>query len=312
MSMRIYFFLIVLMLTSCVPLRKYQEMKESSDTCYAENQRLKNELRELEENTKEYEARVKILQSDNADLKRKNADLTDDVNVLKGQLKRLKDSYDDIAGASSSGSDEIRALLKKVNDANKELIEREDRINALERKRREEQAKLQELQDALDRKDAAVRALKDKISRALLGFDKNGLSVNIKNGKVYVSMDNKLLFRSASWVVDAKGKQALDKLADVLAVNRDINVLVEGHTDNVPYRGNAQIKDNWDLSVKRSTSIIRILLQSGKIDGERLTAAGRSKYCPVERNNSAAARAKNRRTEIILTPKLDEIFEILN
>lgn len=310
--MRVYLFLTIILISSCVPLRKYEEMRSQQEEYQVNNKKLKEKYRLLEEDSKEVAAQSDILKSENASLKGKVADLNSEKNVLKEQLKRIKDSYSNISGMSSAGSEEIKALLRKVKSANNELIERENRIIALEKTRRLEQAKLKELQDALNRKDAAVKALKDKISHALLGFKEKGLTVKVKNGKVYVSMDNKLLFKSGSWQVDQKGKQALVKLADVLAKNKDINVLVEGHTDNVPYRGKAQIKDNWDLSVKRSTSIIRILLLNKRIDGRRLTAAGRSKYCPLEKNNSSTARAKNRRTEIILTPKLDEVFKILD
>lgn len=310
--MRVYLFLVVVLLSSCVPLRKYEEMKAQNDEYLESNNELKEKCRLMEEEKRESIANVGTLKSKNSSLNDRIAELRSENNILKEQIKRLKDSYSDISNISSSGSEEIQSLLRKVKNANTELIERENRIIALERKRKLEQAKLQELQDALNRKDAAVQALKNKISKALLGFKNKGLTVNVKNGKVYVSMEDKLLFKSGSWQVDQRGRQALVKLADVLAKNKDINVVVEGHTDNVPYRGKVQIKDNWDLSVKRSTSIIRILLLNKHIAGSRLTAAGRSKYCPLKNNNSSASRAKNRRTEIILTPKLDEVFKILD
>lgn len=310
--MKLYVLLSLILLASCVPMRKYEEMKAENGEYIEANKKLKDNCRILEEDGRENKALAERLKKENADFNDKISGLRADNNILKEQIKRLKDSYANFSDASSSGSEEIQALLRKIKNANSELIERENRLIELERSRKLEQAKLQELQDALNRKDAAVRALKDKINKALLGFKNKGLSVKVKNGKVYVSMDNKLLFKSGSWLVDQRGRQALNKLAAVLAKNKDINVLVEGHTDNVPYRGKTQIKDNWDLSVKRSTSIIRILLQNRGIEGSRLTAAGRSKYCPVAKNNSSTARAKNRRTEIILTPKLDEVFKILD
>lgn len=310
--MRVYSFLIIILISSCVPLRKYEEMRTQHNEFQAENNSLKEKCRLLEEESREVIAKSEILKSSNNDIMGEIRKLRSDNNVLREQIKRLNDSYSNISAVSSSGSEEVKALLMKIKNANNELIAREDRIIALEKKRRIEQTKLEELQKVLRRKDAAVRILKDKISSALVGFEKKGLTVKVKNGKVYVSMEDKLLFKSGSWQVDQRGRQALDKLAGVLAKNKDINVLVEGHTDNIPYRGKAQIKDNWDLSVKRSTSIIRILLLNKNIEGRRLTAAGRSKYFPLERNTSAVARSRNRRTEIILTPKLDEIFKILD
>jgi chemotaxis protein MotB len=149
------------------------------------------------------------------------------------------------------------------------------------------------------------------VSDALLGFEGKGLTVHMKNGKVYVSMDEKLLFASGKWEVSSDGSSALRDLAKVLMKNPDINVLIEGHTDNVPYTGTGQVKDNWDLSVMRATAIVKILLANSKIDPKRFTTAGRSEYLPVDASNSTAARAKNRRTEIILSPKLDELLQII-
>jgi chemotaxis protein MotB len=177
----------------------------------------------------------------------------------------------------------------------------------------EKSAKLIELQEILSKKDADVQALKDKIKLALIGFEGSGLQVTEKNGKVYVSMDEKLLFASGKFSVDAKGELALNELAKDLEADTDINVMVEGHTDNVPFSAAsaAQIRDNWDLSVMRATTIVKTILKYGNIDPNRLTASGRGEYVPLDTDDTKEARAKNRRTEIILTPKLDALFEIL-
>ena len=156
-----------------------------------------------------------------------------------------------------------------------------------------------------------MNALKDKVSKALLGFENNGLTITEKNGKVYVSLDESLLFASGSVNVDPKGVDALKKLAEVLGNNKDVNVLIEGHTDDVPLSGKGKIKDNWDLSVLRATSIVKILLTDSGIDAKRLTPAGRGEFLPLDIADTPEARTKNRRTEIILTPRLDELFEIL-
>ena len=155
--------------------------------------------------------------------------------------------------------------------------------------------------------------MKEKIKQALQGFDGSGLTVFEKNGKVYVSMEEKLLFASGSFQIDQRGQEALKKLAGVLAMDPDINISIEGHTDNVPYKSasTAQIKDNWDLSVMRATTVVKTLLASGNIDPQRLTACGKGEYVPLDQADTKEARAKNRRTEIILTPKLDALFEIL-
>lgn len=141
---------------------------------------------------------------------------------------------------------------------------------------------------------------------ALKGVNEGDLSIEMKNGKVYVTLSNKLLFTSGSTVVDEAGKNALSKLANVLNDNKDIHVMVEGHTDT------DKGLDNWDLSVKRATSIVRILSDDYKVDPTRVTASGRGEFMPVASNKTAEGKGKNRRTEIILTPNLDELFTILN
>lgn len=169
-----------------------------------------------------------------------------------------------------------------------------------------------ELENVIASKDAAMTKLKNAISKALTNFEGNGLTVEQRNGKVYVSMENKLLFESGSWAVGAKGKQAVKQLGEVLAENPEIAILIEGHTDNVPYKGNEQLSGNWDLSAKRATAIVNILRENATINPENLTAAGRGEFAPVASNDTADGKAQNRRIEVILTPKLDEISKLLN
>jgi chemotaxis protein MotB len=171
---------------------------------------------------------------------------------------------------------------------------------------------LKEVEDAMARRDDAVRALRDKLQKALLGFNKSGLTVNVKDGKVYVSLTDKLLFASGSIEIDTKGKDALTELAKVLQTQPDINILVEGHTDNMKVTNLGQIKDNWDLSVLRSSAVVRFLTEEQKLDEKRVTASGRGEVVPVDKMNTSEARSKNRRIEIILTPKLDELYNLLN
>jgi len=167
------------------------------------------------------------------------------------------------------------------------------------------------LESLISRQDSMVNALKNKVKEALLGFENNGLTIEQKNGKVYVSLDESLLFASGSYSVGERGIDALKKLAKVLEQNQEINVLVEGHTDNVPLKGSGDIKDNWDLSVKRATSVVKIITENSKTNPKRLTAAGRGEYFPLDLTNTPEGRKKNRRIEVILTPKLDELFELL-
>jgi chemotaxis protein MotB len=168
-----------------------------------------------------------------------------------------------------------------------------------------------ELEDILKKKDQAAQELRKKLSDALVGFENKGLTITQKNGKVYVSMDESLLFASGKTNVQPKGVEALKNLAKVLEQNTDINVMVEGHTDDVAMNGTGEIKDNWDLSVMRATSVTKIILGAAKIDAKRISAAGRGEFFPLDPAKTAEARKKNRRTEIILTPKLDELLKVL-
>jgi chemotaxis protein MotB len=197
-----------------------------------------------------------------------------------------------------------RSLTSNLETSNQRNSQLSADLNARE-------VRLQEMQRILDEKDQAVNELKNRVSNALLGFKSNDLTVNVRNGKVYVSLSEQLLFKSGSTKVDPKGQDALGKLAAALKDQPDVNVLIEGHTDDVPVaKGTLGMKDNWDLSVLRATEIARILSGAG-VAPERVTASGHSKYVPVVQNTSAESRQQNRRTEIILTPKLDELFRIL-
>jgi len=168
-----------------------------------------------------------------------------------------------------------------------------------------------ELEGVIHRKDSTVAYVRQKVSDALLGFNGNGLTVNMRDGKVYVSLENSLLFAPGSWNVAANGQVALENLAKVLAENADITVLVEGHTDNDAYRGQSQVKDNWDLSVLRATNVVKILTKNAGMNPERITAAGRGEFVPLVENSSQENKAINRRTEIILTPDLTELANLL-
>ena len=194
-------------------------------------------------------------------------------------------------------------------EATSRLQDASSRLNMSQQQIAEQQRRLEQLQALIDQQRKNTQELRSKINNALTGFTSNELTVSTKNGKVYVSLQENLLFPSGSAVVNPKGKQALSKLAEVLNVNNDINVEIEGHTDSIPIKG--RFKDNWDLSVARSTEIVRILTQTYKVDPTRVTASGRSRWEPVDDNLTAEGRAKNRRTEIILEPKLDQLMQLI-
>ena len=208
-------------------------------------------------------------------------------------LAALESEYNNLKAQSSQTADELSAEL--ANRA-RMLSEREARIN--------------EMQAEIARRDSITERLNSILRDALLGFQDDELSVEVKNGKVYVSMTDKLLFKSGSAAVEEKGKEAIEVLGNVLAKNPDIDILIEGHTDNVPYNGSGQLKDNWDLSVKRATSIVRALKELG-VNPDRLVAAGRGEFDPLVPNTTAENRAKNRRTRILVLPKIDQFYDMI-
>lgn len=227
--------------------------------------------------------------------------LTNDLAVKTTSFNELQQSYTDLQSQKAMSEEQYNAELKKKAS---ELSTKETQLADREKK-------LKEMQAVIARQDSLTRKLNDVLRNALLGFNSDELSVEIRNGKVYVSMSDKLLFKSGSAAVETKGKDALRVLADVLQKNIDIDVLIEGHTDNVPIK-TAQYKDNWDLSVARATSIVRILTDEYYVGATRVTASGKGEFSPKAGNDTPEGRAKNRRTEIILSPKLDEIMQLLN
>ncbi|NLL27878.1 MAG: OmpA family protein [Bacteroidales bacterium] len=322
--------LLLAILASCVPARQYQDEKERRQNAESEAAKMRAELDqtktsnlELEEKIKLLKKQVEVLEKDTTmtgiSLRKMNSQY-DKLNVLYEQLNK---KYDDLLRLNASETQKISSELQLTQD---QLSRKEAELKALENElnlRRQnldkmqadialKEKKISELEGIIAKKESIMKALRDNLSVALKGFENNGLSIIEKDGKIYVSMDETLLFASGSWSVNAKGKQALNNLSDVLASNPDIFVMVEGHTDNVPYRGSGQVKDNWDLSVMRATSVVKIILSNSSVNPNRITAAGRGEYVPIESGNNSEARQKNRRTEIILTPNMDEFMKILN
>ena len=242
--------------------------------------------------------------------------LQSDYAATKANLDALKASYEALEKNSSAAiaenSKKNRELLAQLEAKEQALATENQRLEALKKELEDRSKRVAELESVIASKDAAMTKLKDAISKALTNFEGKGLTVEQRDGKVYVSMENKLLFKSGSWSVGSEGRQAVNQLGGVLADNPDIAILIEGHTDNVPYTGSGQLSGNWDLSTKRATAIVNILRENKDINPENLTAAGRGEYVPVASNDTQEGRAKNRRIEVILTPKLDEISKLLN
>ena len=335
--------LLVAALSACVPAKEFQVLQDTNAKCQEERDRLSTENESLGVRNTELSNRNQLLQRN---MQRLTADSIAhatnmartimELNNLQERYAELQRLQSDVLGGTKH---ETRKLLQQVQDDQRELQERADALKELERalyqrkmgldalqdslsnmannlallrkQIEDKNANLIELQRKLNAQDSLMRALKDRVANALFGFDGKGLSVTMKDGKVYVSLDEKLMFKSGRYEIDAKGASALRQLIPVLEQNADINITVEGHTDDVPYRGSGDLIDNWDLSVKRANTIVRLLLDGTKISPKRVTAAGRSQYLPVDNAKTAEARQKNRRTEIILTPNMDELMQLL-
>ncbi|MDR0386280.1 MAG: OmpA family protein [Prevotellaceae bacterium] len=264
--------------------------------------RLRNNYENLDVKSKEQTGKLAQLSDDISKLNK-------DLDASREQNRILKKQYDDLQTSqtnfSNASQKEMQDLLKKIQQSEESLQQKEDEL-------REKNKKYAELQAAMEKQAEALIALKKKVTDALVGFEGKGLSVVQKNGKVYVSVDEKLLFKSGKWDIEKPGLAALAEVSKILEQNTDINIVVEGHTDNVKYSGTGALNDNWDLSVKRATTVVRTLLKNTAINPTRITAAGRGEFIPLDTNETSEGRQKNRRTEIILTPKFDELLDILN
>ncbi|MDT0687940.1 OmpA/MotB family protein [Autumnicola psychrophila] len=314
MIRKIFFFAaaITLMLSSCVSSKKYRELENQHADLKRENREMSTDL----ERYRKMEAEYNSLQEEHTALTAERNNLAENLSSLQSKYENLKNSYDALEQNSSAAiaenSRQNRELLAQLEEKENALAAEQTRLEKLQKDLQARSNRINELEGLIAAKDAKMNALKEAISKALTNFEGKGLTVEQRDGKVYVSMENKLLFGSGSWAVNSEGRRAVQQLGEVLAQNPDIAVLIEGHTDNVPYGGSGPLTDNWDLSTKRATSIVQILKENSNIDPQNLTAAGRGEFAPVASNETAEGRAKNRRIEVILTPKLDEVTRLLN
>ena len=320
----------IALLAACVPARKFDETVAKYETSVAENKVLKQKAMTAEEkyneltvSTDQMRKNMEAIKRDTSVMGRSLRNLTSNYDQLDKTYRELLDVNDRLHKGNAADADILRkkyeAKLKELHDLQDQanqlktsLGEKEQKLAKMETELQTREKRVKELESVINRKDSVVRELKNKLSAALLGFENNGLTITMKDGKVYVSLENQLLFKSGSYDVDEKGKDALRKLAKVLEQNPDINVTVEGHTDTDKFGGSGSLKDNWDLSVMRATQIVKLLVNSATIDAKRITASGRGEFFPLDPSNTDAAKKKNRRTEIILTPKLDELYQMLN
>ncbi|MCX7636984.1 MAG: OmpA family protein [Cyclobacteriaceae bacterium] len=312
--MKKYLFLLLTLslLPSCVVTKKkYDDMLAQKVKLEAELAQRNAELERLQNQVAELDKQVKKLVEDTTLLSGDVQAKADRINQLSKEYEQLNTYYKNLLSSSGQLNRDLARQREQLL-AIQQSLDRTKRTNdSLSLSLAEREKKVKELETILASKEKAVNDLRNRIQNALLGFKESDLTVNIKNGKVYVSLAEQLLFASGSTEVDPKGVNALQQLAKAIKDQRDINILIEGHTDNVPISRKSQyMQDNWDLSVMRATAITKILVRAG-VSPRQITASGRGEYSPLAPNDTPANRQKNRRTEIIITPNLDELFKIL-
>lgn len=267
---------VALTLGSCVSSKRFNTVNKDLESTKSELASTKRTMNDYASEIGKYEAQVKALSDQN--------------NFLRSNNQDLINNMDNFTTLTSKGAENLEKTLESLKE--KELT-------------------INKLQNAITRRDSVNLALVASLKGALGNLNDQDIEINVEKGVVFVSIADKLLFRSGSYSVSEEAKRILGKVATVVNAKPDFEFMVEGHTDNVPYKTNAEIKDNWDLSVKRATAIVRILQSEFKVDPKRMTAAGRSYYAPLVENNSAANRARNRRTRIVVLPKLDQFYSMI-
>ena len=313
------FFIVLLLLSACVPAKKYKDLLEREKVC-------SEELAKFKKSSGEYEALSKDLQTKFANASRDLSKLIQDTtalgskyrlllrdyNIIDGEYKSLQKSFDKLKNLSARETAELQNQLEAKNN---ELQIKEDALLKLDQELKEKQRllierekRVNELEDAIRKKEAAVQLLKAKVANALRGFENQGLSVVQKNGKIYVSLEAKLLFKSGSTFVEEEGVRALVELGKALESEKDLEIIVEGHTDTDKLNSSSSPKNNWELSVLRATSVVQILLNNSSMTPSQIMAGGRGEFLPIDESD----KAKNRRIEVIISPNLNELFEIIS
>lgn len=315
----------VIALHSCVPQRKYAELESRKSSLDQDNETLRQSKEQLEAKNKELNTTIETQNKTLAELNADTTQLGKEYRQLRVQYDKINELNDILSKKSnellSQATGENKKLVDELNRTQEALQKKEDMLKGLEKNLNEKQAaidlantslaekqkRVDDMESLLAEQQAASEALKNKVQNALLGFKDKGLTVTEKDGKVYVSMEAKLLFATGSTAVDPNGKKALVDLAKAIENEADMEVIVEGHTDTDKLASSSYPKDNWDLSVLRATEVVKIMVANSTVKPQILSASGRSEYHPVD----AADKAKNRRIEIILQPKLDELYKLI-
>ncbi len=293
MKKLILFIALLPAVSSCVSKKKYAEAEAKLAALAQANEtavgKLKSDVSDCEKKASDLTAELQNRNTELAAKTKQLKDLQEQNDYLKKTNNNLLDRLSDLSVVSKSGAESIKKSLEALNEQNKYI---------------------QNLNSSIQRKDSINLALVMNLKRSLADVNDDDVTVEVKKGVVYISISDKMLFQSGSAVINTKAEAVLAKVAKVVNDHKELDILVEGHTDNVPIATDC-IKDNWDLSAKRATSVVRMLQTKFAVAPERMTAGGRSEFVPKESNQSSDGRKSNRRTEIIVTPKLDQFFELL-
>jgi chemotaxis protein MotB len=319
MKKSILFFVLLALASACVSSKKFKALEAQQKLCSEELEKMKQSNQDYEAKVKDLQTTVEALKKETSTLKSDTTKLGTTVRTLSRELSKSMKELDELTKTfdkyKTTGAKEASALQKQLEQKNIELQKKSEELVSLEAELKtkqklleEREQRVNELEELLKRQEDALKALKKKVTDALIGFENQGLKVEQKNGKIYVSMEAKLLFKSGSIVVESEGKSALLQIGKALENESDLEIVVEGHTDTDKLSSAAIPRNNWELSVLRATSVVDILLANSKMNPTRIVAAGRSEFQPVD----PADKAKNRRIEIIISPDLDELFDIIS
>jgi chemotaxis protein MotB len=325
----LYLSAILFLVSSCVAPKIHNSLLSEHETANNKLSASEKKVLQLNNDLEEKEGKILILETQLSELRNDSVQNGKALAILQDKYNELSDTYDLLTSKNSrymaEKAKETKKLLEQLEQAQTALFEKEDELNNLSNSLgvKEEELKLAEqelsarsirvteLETIINRKDSMVTALKKSISKALIGLEGEGLTIEKRNGKVYISLEEDLLFASGKYVVNSGGVTALNKLATALSTQTDLEILVEGHTDNIPLSGKGLVKDNWDLSVMRATNVVKVLTKNPSLNPLQLTAAGRAEFVPIASNETKQGRSSNRRIEMILSPNLDDLFDLL-
>lgn len=318
----LYISALLLALSACVTPKIHNTLVAEHESAKSDLISAEKKVLSLNGKLEESEGGIVALRAQISDLRNDSLQNGKTLTTLKFKYTQLSDAYDLLTSKNSSymadKAKETKKLLEQLEQSQSELFDKEDELNKLsnsldakKQELEERSARVAELETIINKKDSIVTALKQSISKALIGLEGDGITIEQRNGKVYISLEEDLLFASGKYEVNSGGITALNKLATALTSQKDLEILVEGHTDSIPLRGKGMIKDNWDLSVMRATNVVKVLLKNPTLDPLQLTAAGRAEFIPIESNKTSDGRSANRRIEMILSPNLDDLFELL-